>query len=169
MTPASTLPMPLPSLLLPLFLILIGVTLQPWGAVDALSCARCKDAEGNYVGYDDEGNPVGVPCTPIPSPEEGCERAFRPCRCCPECAGQAGDECHGMSARCRRELHCVNDKGVAKKTVGWWENFHGVCTDLSTVEPGPSVAFSMTRVRRPGGGGHRRSQFGGYGRGPSRP
>jgi len=113
--------------LLPVTLVvLLGICLR---GAEGLSCANCYAKNGTYIGPE---------CTPIPP--GSCEETFRPCGCCPECAGQIGDLCHGMTVKCMTGLHCVNDKGEAREEVAWHHyRFRGCCQDISQPLPQPCI------------------------------
>lgn len=60
-----------------------------WNVVDGHGCLPCYNMQtGEYV---------GPQCKPIPPESAGCEHVYRPCGCCPECAGKIGDMCHHMT------------------------------------------------------------------------
>jgi len=109
-----------------------GISLTPTGYAQlALFCALCALSIHISSGlscmpcyHPTSGKYQGQPCEPL----GGCEPAFKPCGCCPECAGDIGVDCHGMAARCRKGLVCVNDQGEAKQEVAWHDHkFRGTC------------------------------------------
>jgi hypothetical protein len=110
---------PLSILLLSTLPLILLSLLGEVARVEALSCMPCYDKQGNYQ---------GPKCEALPE-DDSCEQAFRPCGCCPECAGSEGDECHGMSVKCKTGLSCVNPKtGEAKEEVAWYmHEFRGTC------------------------------------------
>ncbi|KAK6192610.1 hypothetical protein SNE40_004054 [Patella caerulea] len=81
-----------------LFICVVLVVLVVTGS-DALSCAPC---------WNHRFPPRKRICPKLP---KTCERARKPCGCCPVCAGKVGDRCGIFQARCEKGLTCRSQSG----------------------------------------------------------